>query len=146
MHHRASTLLLALLAALLCACGSRGGSRTAPATGAPSGQIIALCDTMSAPSGADTVRFGLMHSGEIAIKPLVLHNRTSHPLVLTGTTQHCGCVSLEYDPQPIQAGERRAVRLCFDARGLTGWQFKSIDLHVAGMPQAVRLYVDVEVE
>lgn len=139
---------LSVLTAIVTACGGRGcATAEAPAQkDTPIGQTIVLTDSTARTSGGDTVRFGLMQSGEIAVKPLVLHNRTERPLLLTGTTQNCGCVSLEYDTRPIQAGERRAARLCFDARGLTGWQFKAIDLHVAGMERTVRLYVDVDVE
>lgn len=148
LRMRSFAPLLCLLTLLGTACGGRGSATAgAPAREeAPIGQTIVLTDSTARTSGGDTVRFGLMQSGEIAVKPLVLHNRTERPLLLTGTTQNCGCVSLEYDTRPIQAGERRAARLCFDARGLTGWQFKAIDLHVAGMERTVRLYVDVDVE
>lgn len=141
--HQSVTLLMTLLCT---SCGGNGGKASQPASSAatPAGQVIALTDSVCR---GDTVRFGLMHSGEIAVKPLLLHNRTERPIVLTGTTQNCGCVSLEYDPQPIKADERRAARLIFDARGIaSGWQFKSIDLHKAGEAQPTRIYVDVEVE
>ncbi len=148
-HHCRVYRLVTLISVVLLgmACGRNRTSTTSPlAASAPAGQKILLSDSMMCRGGADTIRFGFMHSGEIAVKPLVLHNRTNEPLLLTGTTQHCDCVALEFDPQPLRPDEQRIVRLRFDARGLTGWQFKTIDLHWAGKRHPLRLYVDVDVE
>ena len=46
------------------------------------GRIITLTDTILDTGGTDTVRFGRLHSGEIAQLRLWLANETSGPVVI----------------------------------------------------------------
>ena len=68
--------LAALLAALLAACGH--ASR--PAAVAATGRIIPVSDTIDGTENADTLRFGRLGSGEIAVMRFVLHNVARRPL------------------------------------------------------------------
>ena len=140
---RIGGILLLLAAASACAsCGGRRPEKHA----APSGQTIVFSDAILRSGGTDTVRFGYMRSGEIAVKPLILHNASDRPAVVAECTQSCGCTTLEFDNQPILPGEKRAARMIFDARGLTGWQFKLLEVRFAGGRKPLKIYVEAEVE
>ena len=74
-------LLLLALAVTTAACGTRQ-ARTGE-TGRK-GRIIAVTDTILDTGGTDTVRFGRMHSGEVAVLALDrkpgIEARSHHPI------------------------------------------------------------------
>ncbi len=135
-----SVWLIALLAFVAC------GSHNRPAALPPKGQIILLDSLKIVAGGSDTVRFGHLHSGEIAVLPLVLQNNTRHPMLLTGYDRSCGCTTIDYENQPVKAGGMLPVQLTFDARGAQGWQFKLLTLRFAEWDRPLRIYVEAEVE
>ena len=110
------------------------------------GPIIHVTDEMIESGGSDTVRFGRLHSGEIALLSLWLANETEHPIVLSDYRRSCGCTTLEYVNQPIKPGEAQQVTLTFDTRGERGWQLKTLDITLAGARKPLRLFVEAEVE
>ena len=73
-------VLLLALAVTTAACGTRQ-ARTGE-TGRK-GRIIAVTDTILDTGGTDTVRFGRMHSGEVAVLRLWIENRASKPVAIT---------------------------------------------------------------
>ena len=127
--------LLLLLTAALAACGARQVKTDRK------GRIITLTDTILDTGGTDTVRFGRLHSGEIAQLRLWLANETSGPVVIAKYGRSCGCTTLEYD-----AGDAQQVTLTFDARGEWGWQLKTLDVSFAGARSPLRLFIEAEVE
>lgn len=133
-------LLAAACLAALAACVTR------PAPGERKGRIIALTDPIPDTGGTDTVRFGRMHSGEIAVLRLWLENRTAKPVVIASYDRSCGCTSLEFDAQPITPGGAQQVAVTFDSRGERGWQLKTLDIRFAGSAGPLRLYIEAEVE
>lgn len=133
-------LLAAICLAGFAACISR------PAPAEHKGRIIALTDRIIDAGGTDTVRFGHMHSGEIAVLRLWLENRTAHPIVVASYDRSCGCTSLDFDTQPITPGGAQQVSLTFDSRGERGWQLKTLDIRLAGSARPLRLFVEAEVE
>ena len=127
---------------LFVACG-----RTPqPKATAPYGQKIILTDAMLATGGSDTIRFGRMHEGEIAEKPLQLVNESSKPLIIRTVERTCGCTTLEYENEPLMPSETRQLTLRFDGRGEWGWQLKLIDIDIEGLNNPVRLVIEAEVE
>ena len=135
---RASLLLM--LAVALAACGARQ-----PKT-ERKGRIITLTDTILDTGGTDTVRFGRLHSGEIAVLRLWLANGAARPVAVAKYDRSCGCTTLEYENQPIKPGDARQVSLTFDTRGERGWQLKTLDIIFAGARKPLRLFVEAEVE
>ena len=133
-------LAILVPALLTAACGTR------PQTTERKGRIIALTDSILTAGGTDTVRFGRLHSGEIAQLRLWLANETSGPVVIAKYGRSCGCTTLEYDNQPINAGDAQQVTLTFDARGEWGWQLKTLDVSFAGARSPLRLFIEAEVE
>ena len=124
--------LLLLLAASLAACGARQVKTERK------GRIITLTDKILDTGGTDTVRFGRLR--------LWLANETSGPVVIAKYGRSCGCTTLEYDNQPINAGDAQQVTLTFDARGEWGWQLKTLDVSFAGARSPLRLFIEAEVE
>ncbi len=136
---------------LLCAvvlCGSIAtgcrNRRSAPVE--HKGQTISLTDSLRDTGGSDTVRFGRLHSGEIALRRLWMHNTTDRPLLIETYERSCGCTTLEYDRKPIAPGEFSAVNLRFDSRGERGWQLRTIGIRFAGVDEPLRIVVEAEVE
>ena len=132
--------LLLLLAASLAACGARQVKTERK------GRIITLTDKILDTGGTDTVRFGRLHSGEIAQLRLWLANETSGPVVIAKYGRSCGCTTLEFDSQPIAPGDAQQVTLTFDSRGEWGWQLKTLDIALAGGAKPLRLLVEADVE
>lgn len=147
LQQTATTLLLALLLTTIV-CTSRPTQRAChkPLEEITKGRIIRLTDRRIETGGSDTVRFGHLHSGEIAVMQLWLANETEHPIVLSDYRRNCGCTKLEFDNQPIHAGEAQLLSLTFDSRGEWGWQFKTIDLLLSGMDQPFRLFIEADIE
>lgn len=137
-------LFAAVAAGLLCGLLPACGNRT-PST-ERKGPIIILTDSTLTAGGTDTVRFGRMHSGEIAVQRLWIENRTARPTAIVSYETSCGCTSLEFDPQPIRSGEAQRVSLTFDARGEYGWQLKALDIALAGADRPLRIFVEAEIE
>jgi len=136
-------LLLSVLAASLAACGTRQ-ART-DKTGRK-GRIITVTDTILDTGGTDTVRFGRMHSGEVAVLRFWIENGTARPIAIAKYGRSCGCTTLGYDAQPITPGDAQQVSLTFDARGERGWQFKTLDIAFSGGRKPLRLLIEAEVE
>ena len=132
--------LLLLLAASLAACGARQVKTERK------GRIITLTDKILDTGGTDTVRFGRLHSGEIAQLRLWLANETSGPVVIAKYGRSCGCTTLEFDAQPIAPGDARQVTLTFDSRGERGWQLKALDITLAGGQRPLRLFVEADIK
>ena len=133
-------LAILVPALLTAACGTR------PQTTERKGRIIALTDSVLTAGGTDTVRFGRLGSGEIAVLRLWLANDASRPVAVTSYQRNCGCTTLEFDSQPIAPGDARQVELTFDSRGERGWQLKVLEIMLAGAQQPLRLLVEADVE
>ena len=133
---------------LLTACGSPQRQTVAdrPIGDVQNDRILCVTDAMLATGGSDTVRFGRLRSGEIAVVPLWIGNATDRPIVPADYATSCGCTSLEFDTQPIRPGEARRMTVTFDARGEWGWQFRTVDLQLAGAGHPLRLFVEADVE
>ena len=131
-------LVILALAALTAACGTR------PRAVERKGRIISLTDSILTTGGTDTVRFGRLGSGEIAVLRLWLANDASRPVA--SYQRNCGCTTLEFDSQPIAPGDARQVELTFDSRGERGWQLKVLDITLAGAQHPLRLLVEADVE
>ncbi len=110
-------------------------------------QRIISCTAEKIVSGIpDTVRFGHLHSGEIALLQLRLANQTTQPIVITSYNRSCGCTTLEYDTQPIMPNESAPITLYFNSRGEWGWQLKTLDIFLAGHSKPLRLIIEADVE
>ena len=136
-------LALALLAAL-AGCGT--SPRKKADDTAPRGRIIEISDRTLAEGGTDTIRFGRLHSGEIAVMRFHLLNASSRPTAVVASERSCGCTTLEFDREPVAPGAARRLRLRFDSRGEHGWQLKTVDLHLAGAARPLRIFVEAEIE
>lgn len=145
-------LAAALALALAASCGSHPGRKTDKAPSeqtAPeqrTGPKITLTDAILEKGGSDTVRFGRLHSGEIAELRVWLVNDASRTVAVTSYDRSCGCTTLDFDREPVTPGGARRLRLRFDSRGEHGWQLKTLDLHLAGAARPLRIFVEAEIE
>lgn len=96
--------------------------------------------------GCDTIRFGRLRSGEIAVLRFRLENATRRSVAVLSYARSCGCASLDFDSQPLAPGTSRRLTLTFDSRGERGWQLKTLDIALTGAAHPLRLYVEAEVE
>lgn len=141
---RASIRLLCAVA--LCGLAAAGCRNRRSVPVEHKGQTVLLTESLYNAGGSDTVRFGHLHSGEIAQRRIWLHNATDRPLLIETYERSCGCTTLEYDRKPIAPGEFSAVNLRFDSRGEWGWQLRTIGIRFAGIEQPLRIVVEAEVE
>lgn len=125
---------------LLAACGPR------PTTDVERGRPVILTDSLFVGQAADTLRFGRMHAGEIAVQELLLINRTGSPTAVVSYDRSCGCVGVEFDSRPLAPDRTQRVTVSFDSRGERGWQFKTLDLRFAGCERPLRFFIEAEVE
>ncbi len=135
--------VLLLAAAGMTACSGGGGRRADLPFG---GRSIVLTDSMLACGGVDTIRFGRLHEGVLARRQVELRNDTQRPLVIRQWEASCGCVTTEYENQPLAPGTSRRMAVLFDARGEWGWQMKLLTLRFAGCEAPLKLYIEAEVE
>ena len=138
-----TTTLLALL--LLSACRPRTAARRDSADETWQGPIVAITDSLLDAGGSDTVRFGQLRSGESAVQRLRIVNRAQRTTAIASYDRSCGCTTLEFDPQPLAPGAGRQVEVIFDSRGESGWQFKRLDIRLAGAQAPLRLFVEADV-
>lgn len=110
------------------------------------GRIIAVSDSVLMHGSTDTLRFGRLGSGEIAVLRFQLENASAKPLVILSTQRSCGCISLDHDAQPIAPGQARTLEMTFDSRGEYGWQLKRMDLILAGARKPLRIFVEADIE
>ena len=148
LRRLAVTLLPFVFMYASVACTSRTAQSPIrkPLTEIEKGRIIRLTDRTMETGGSDTVRFGHLRSGEIAVLQLWIANCTARPLVLADYRRSCGCTTLEFDNQPIRPNEAQSVTLTFDSRGERGWQLKTLDLLPTGAERPFRLVVEADVE
>lgn len=135
---RAATLIL-LLAATLASCGGQTPRKE------HKGRSIVLDGPFFDKGATDTIRFGKLGSGEIAVLRFWIENASERPAAITSYTRSCGCTSLTFSKEPIAPGEARQVEMTFDSRGEYGWQLKTVDLRFAGAERPLRLYVEADV-
>ena len=95
---------------------------------------------------SDTLRFGRLGSGEIAVLRFQLENTSAKPLVILSTQRSCGCISLDHDAQPLAPGQARTLEMTFDSRGEYGWQLKRMDLILSGARKPLRIFVEADIE
>ena len=110
------------------------------------GRIIAVSDSVLMHGSTDTLRFGRLGSGEIAVLRFQLENASAKPLVILSTQRNCGCISLDHDAQPLAPGQARTLEMTFDSRGEYGWQLKRMDLILSGARKPLRIFVEADIE
>ncbi len=129
---------LALIATLaLMGCGSSPKSQKPRL----SGQIISIDKAHT-----DTVRFGVMGSGEVAVKHLRFVNNTGQSVVIANYDTTCGCTTLSYPSHPIAPGDTVGLNLEFNSQGLYGWQLKQLTMQLSGYDKPLKVIVEAQVE
>lgn len=128
---------MAVCAALLfavplvsCGGGSKPAQQTtdnAAATAEQSHRLVFdMSDSVLAACLPDTIEFGRLKEGEIAVKEVGIRNTGGSPFVIVDFKKSCGCVELDYTKKPIMPGKEGTVKFSFDSRGIQGWAYKTL--------------------
>lgn len=131
-------MLPILAALLLLGCQSRKSTVF-------TGQTLEIGEANLVEGGTDTVQFGRLNSGELAVKHLRLRNTSSKTLVITRHEVSCQCVQPEFERKPIKPGEEIPFDLRFDSRGEYGWQMKLLKLYNSESSLPLKIYVEADV-
>lgn len=110
------------------------------------GQLVEYTDSLLTAGVTDTLHFGRMRSGEIAVKSITLENCTSEPLVILRHETTCHCATITYTKQPLMPGNRSEIRFEFDSRGAYGWQMKLANFYIAGAEKPLRIFIEADIE
>ena len=109
-------------------------------------QSVEFADSLLSVGVTDTLHFGRLRSGEIAVKTIAVKNSTSEPLVILRHETTCHCATITYTKQPIMPGGESQIRIEFDSRGAYGWQMKLAKFYIAGAERPLRLFIEAEIE
>ena len=110
------------------------------------GQVVEFTDSLLNTGVTDTLHFGRMRSGEIAVKTLAIKNSTSDPLVILRHETTCHCATITYTKQPLMPSGQSEIRFEFDSRGAYGWQMKLANFYIAGAERPLRVFIEAEIE
>lgn len=89
--------------------------------------------------------FGSLHSGEIIVCTFVFSNVGNGNLIINNVTADCGCVHAEFTKNPVAPGKTGLIEVEFDSSGLTGRQYKTIEIH-ANTKKSKQLAIFAEVQ
>ena len=140
MKHIAHILLVIALLALTVACADPQKRVEYE------GDAIEFTDSLLTVGVTDTLHFGRMRSGEIAVKTISIKNSTSEPLVILRHETTCHCATITYTKQPLMPDEQSQIRFEFDSRGAYGWQMKLANFYIAGAERPLRIFIEAEIE
>ncbi len=110
------------------------------------GQMVEYSDSLLTAGITDTLHFGRMREGEIAVKSISVRNATSEPLVILRHETTCHCATITYSKQPLMPGGQSDIRIEFDSRGAHGWQMKLANFYIAGAEHPLRIFIEAEIE
>lgn len=110
------------------------------------GQSIEITDsTLHCGATPDTLRFGRLNAGEIAVKRITLHNSTDEPIVILRHETTCHCASFKYDHRPIVPDASVDIDCTFDSRGAEGWQMKLVKIYLSGASYPLTIFIEADV-
>ena len=110
------------------------------------GHIISISDSVLLNGGADTINLGSMSMGEVIRKELSIDNVSSRSIAISSYDASCGCTVLEYSAEPILPKGSRRVAITFDSQGFMGWQFKVLELKIAGAKAQYKIYIEGKIK
>lgn len=141
MKHAAVILLAVLLT------GRCSEKREPEAAQQPScAHTLAVSDSLlTAGEIADTLRLGVLHSGERISSRITLFNCGTAPLAISRIESGCACLQVDAGKSPLEARQSRPVQISLDTHGLSGWMVRRADIHIAGVPCPVRIWIEAEV-
>ena len=139
MRFFANILAVATVIVLMVACAE-------PKKVEYAGQVVEINDSTLVAGVTDTLHFGRMRAGEIAVKSLIVKNTTSEPIIILRHETTCHCATITYTKQPIMSGEQSEIRFEFDSRGAYGWQMKLANFLIAGAERPLRVFIEAEIE
>jgi hypothetical protein len=89
--------------------------------------------------------FGRVYEGEMAGWYFKYRNNGSKSLVLINVTAGCGCTTPEYNREPLAPGQEGRIKVVFDTKGRTGYQYKTVSVESNGEPGTIELVITAEI-
>lgn len=108
--------------------------------------VVHVSDSMLRAGVPDTLRLGRMREGEVVVKEFLLRNEDDKPFVITDFKTNCGCITFDFNRQPVKPGEDKTVALRFDSRGYYGNVVKKTTVLTSFSEKPHTIYVEADVE
>ncbi|MCK9303103.1 MAG: DUF1573 domain-containing protein [Bacteroidales bacterium] len=90
--------------------------------------------------------FGDLSAGESVRYSFKFKNEGKSDLLISKAKASCGCTVAEFPKTPIKPGEENYIDVTFDAKGVIGFQNKSIEVFTNAQPNVVTLTVRANVK
>lgn len=87
-----------------------------------------ISDSTTLGSVIGVANIGDLRVGEVVETSIVILNSFEKPLIITGVKTTCGCVTVEYDKNPIMGGETKQFNIKYDSTNRYGFQISNISL------------------
>jgi hypothetical protein len=89
--------------------------------------------------------FGKVYEGEMVGWYFKYKNIGSKNLVLLNVTAGCGCTTPEYSAEPLAPGAEGKIKVVFDSKGRSGYQYKTVSVESNGEPGTIELVITAEI-
>ena len=142
MNRTVYLFIFAVTTLLLVGCKEKGQQTVVRERG----QVISISDSTLLNGGTDTINLGNMRMGEVVRKELSIDNVSSQSIILGSYEASCGCTVLGYDSKPILSKGSKRIAITFDSQGFMGWQFKVLELNIAGAKAKYKIYIEGKVK
>jgi hypothetical protein len=138
-----SLLILAPLI-LAWACSGQNGRQ---GTGLGNPDNISQDPSLQAVITFDTLKhdFGTIIEGEKVVCYFDYYNRGENDLVIRSVEATCGCTIPEWSREPLKPGDKRYLKIVFDAAGRSGVQRKVVTVMSNATNSVVRLTLTANV-
>lgn len=130
---------------LIAAVSCRGKAVKGNETG--SGRsVVELSQDILDKGYTDTLYLGKVRDGEVIVRDIILKNTDDKPFAITNVASGCGCVTFEFNRQPIASGDEKTVVMRFDSSGYFGEVVKKGSLLTSLSGRPYTIYVEATVE
>jgi hypothetical protein len=89
--------------------------------------------------------FGRVYEGETVGWYFKFKNTGDKSLILTNVTASCGCTTPEYSKEPVLPGQRGEIKIVFDSKGRSGYQFKTVSVETNSDQGIIELDITAEI-
>lgn len=110
------------------------------------GHPVSITNQVLTAGASDTIRFGRVNKGDVAVRTVTLYNDSDKPFSVVSHQNSCGCTSFRYSRKPVKPGEHTDIVCSFDSRDAQGWQMKLAKFYLSGTKKPIRIFIDAEVE
>ena len=89
----------------------------------------------------ETHDFGTVLQGEVVTYSFHFTNTGNMPLIISSVKSSCGCTVGDYPRNPIEPGERGAIKVTYDSKGHHGFQSRVLTVMSNTIPAKTTLRI-----